>query len=340
MKRLAVYRGSATPADPVRAARAIVFAYVALLALATPADASVGYQSTTIPVAAGKPIPVAIWYPATNTATERNIGPFKQTVATNAPVTGRRLPLVIVSHGTGGSKEGHSDTAWALANAGFVVAAIEHTADNYRDQSRATDVGNRPAELRRLIDFMLATSDQRAALDPKRIGAFGHSSGGFSVLALAGGKPDLSRIAKHCVTQTVAFECQMLASQTSSAPMQTVFVDDPRVKALVVAAPALGYTFNAGLSAVRLPVQLWRADDDRLLPAPHYADAVRAALPRKPDFRPVPMAGHFDFLAPCSDILVKAAPMICTSNAGFDRRAFHVGFNDAVVKFFRTRLGR
>lgn len=312
----------------------------ALLAPATRADASVGYQSATIPVADGKPIPVTIWYPATATATERNIGPFRQTVAANAPVAGQRLPLVIVSHGTGGSKEGHSDTAWALANAGFVVAAIEHTGDNYRDQSRATDVGDRPAELRRLIDFMLATADQHAAIDPKRIGAFGHSSGGFSVLSLAGGKADLSLIAKHCSTRPAAFECQMVGRRSSTARVQTAFVADARVKALVVAAPALGYTFAGGLSTVRQPVQLWRADDDRLLPAPHYADAVRAALPRKPDFRPVPMGGHFDFLAPCTDILVKAAPMICTSNAGFDRTAFHVDFNAEVVKFFRARLGR
>ncbi len=323
-----------------RHALAIIAIVAALLAWTTHATASVGYQSSTIPVAEGKPIPVAIWYPTTATASDRNIGAFKQSVATNAPVAGLRLPLVIVSHGTGGSKEGHSDTAWALANAGFVVAAIEHTADNYRDQSRATDVGNRPAELRRLIDFMLATSNQRASLDPKRIGAFGHSSGGFSVLALAGGKPDLSRIAEHCSKQPAAFECQMLGRQSATAAVQIAFVADARVKALVVAAPALGYTLIGGLSAVRQQVQLWRADDDRLLPAPHYADAVRASLPRKPDFRSVPMAGHFDFLAPCSDILVKAAPMICTSNAGFDRTAFHVGFNAEVVKFFRTRLGR
>ena len=321
-------------------ARALIAVGAALFSWAGPVSASVGYRATAVPVLDGKPIPVAIWYPATATASNRNVGPFKQSVATNAAVAGRQLPLIIISHGTGGSKEGHSDTAWALADAGFVVAAIEHTADNYRDQSRATDVGNRPAELRRLIDFMLTTSDHRAAIDLKRIGAFGHSSGGFSVLALAGGKPDLARIAKHCSTQPAAFECRMLGRQTSTAPVQTAFVTDSRVKALVVAAPALGYTFTGRLSAVRLPVQLWRADDDRLLPAPHSADAVRSALPRKAEFRAVPNAGHFDFLAPCSDILLKAAPALCTSNPGFDRAAFHLGFNAEIVKFFRKQLGK
>ncbi|WP_447406494.1 hypothetical protein, partial [Clostridium perfringens] len=73
---------------------------------------------------------------------------------------------------------------------------------------------------------------------------------------------------------------------------------DPRIKAIVVAAPAIGFTFDrAGLEKVRIPVQLWRADNDQILPAPFYADAVRAALPIRPDFHAVSGAGHFDFLA-------------------------------------------
>jgi len=32
------------------------------------------------------------------------------------------------------------------------------------------------------------------------------------------------------------------------------------------------------------------------------------------------------------------APAICTSVAGFDRAAFHVGFDSEVVKFFKKTL--
>ena len=84
-----------------------------------------------------------------------------------------------------------------------------------------------------------------------------------------------------------------------------------------------------------MPLQLWRADDDRILPAPFYADAVRASLPRRPNFRSVPGAGHFDFLAPCAP--AGPAP-ICSSAAGFDRTAFHATFDAAVVRFFRKHL--
>jgi predicted dienelactone hydrolase len=121
-----------------------------------------------------------------------------------------------------------------------------------------------------------------------------------------------------------------------------VFAADARVRAIVVAAPALGFTLAGdGARDVRVPVQLWRADADMVLPAPDYADAVRAALPVAPEFHGVPGAGHFDFLAPCSDALARVAPMVCSEAGGFDRAGFHVGFNRAVVGFFeRTIEGR
>ena len=85
-------------------------------------------------------------------------------------------------------------------------------------------------------------------------------------------------------------------------------------------------------------MQLWRANEDHILPAPEYADAVRNALPVAPEFHGVPGADHYDFLAPCPEALAQAAPMICKSQAGFDRSAFHESFNKAVVGFFQANL--
>ena len=53
----------------------------------------------------------------------------------NGAVSGARHPLIVMSHGTGGMALNSYDTAVALAEAGFVVAAVTHTGDNYRDQS-------------------------------------------------------------------------------------------------------------------------------------------------------------------------------------------------------------
>ena len=114
----------------------------------------------------------------------------------------------------------------------------------------------------------------------------------------------------------------------------------------MVAAPALGFTFAAdGLKDVKVPVQLWRAEDDTVLPHPRYAEVVRLALPKTPqapeasEYHVVPNAGHYDFLVPCSSALASIAPTICSSAPGFDRAAFHASFNAAVVGFLSRAIG-
>jgi predicted dienelactone hydrolase len=103
------------------------------------------------------------------------------------------------------------------------------------------------------------------------------------------------------------------------------------------AAPALGFTFaGSGLAAVHVPVQLWRADDDQILPAPDYADVVRGGLPIQPEFHHVPHAGHFDFLAPCDGTFQQVE--VCASARDFDWTTFHRQFNAEVVRFFRKNL--
>ncbi len=298
---------------------------------------SVGFQDVRVP-APGGAIPAAVWYPTDARATPQPVGLFTQTVAPDAPVRGKALRLIVISHGNGGTRDGHYDTALALAQAGFVVAALEHTGDNYRDQSRATDVLNRPRELRRLIDYMLTEWPSRAALNTTEVGAFGFSAGGFTVLAAAGGEPDLSLVGPHCAAHPEYFDCMLVKQHPAAVPTNQEVVHDARIRVLVVAAPALGFTFTRGLADVKQPIQLWRADDDRILPAPEYADAVRAALPKPPEFHAVPGAGHYDFLAPCSAALAKVAPPICTSEPGFDRAAFHLQFNQAMVAFFKAHL--
>ena len=117
------------------------------------------------------------------------------------------------------------------------------------------------------------------------------------------------------------------------------WVHDPRIKAAVVAAPALGYTFGReGLKDISVPVQLWRAEDDHVLPNPDYAEAVRLTLPQPPEYHVVPNADHVDFLAPCTDRVRQAAPDICVSRPGFDRPAFHTAFDAKVVAFFERTL--
>lgn len=305
----------------------------------TPAHAA-GFQQGVAADPGGKPLVIGIWYPSQAIANPVAMGPTTMSVAMNAPVNGSAMPMIVISHGTGGSNLGHFDTAIALADAGFVVVAMNHTGDNYADQSRSVDIMDRPRQVSRVIDHMLATWEGHAAINPQRVGMFGHSAGGFTTLAIIGGVPDHTKIGPMCREYPGDFACQLVARSASPvAAPATLAVADARIKSAVIAAPALGFTFSPdGLKNVKVPVQLWRAENDVVVPHPRYAEAVRLALPEAPDYHVVANAGHYDFLAPCSMALASIAPAICTSSAGFDRAAFHVGFDADVVKFFKKTL--
>ena len=145
----------------------LIAATAALLALtfAAPALAQSVMQRIQFADPAGKTISAAVWTPET-------------------PSTEPRA-LVVMSHGNGGAFGGHQDTAEALAEAGFVVAALTHPGDNYLDMSRSLQLTDRPPHVSALITYMTDQWRGAAGVDKTRIGAFGFSVGGFTVLTLA-----------------------------------------------------------------------------------------------------------------------------------------------------------
>ena len=315
----------------------------AFVLLASPARA-VGFREILVPDPGDAPIEVGIWYPSDAVPAAVPLGLETQRVATDGAIAGHDLPLIVMSHGTGGSFASHYDTAIALAEAGFVAAALTHTGDNFGDQSRAAHIIDRPRQLHVVLSYLLTDWPEREKLDPARVGVFGFSAGGFTALVAAGGTPDFSAIAPHCAAYPQEWTCRMLAERhvdlaTIAVPPASAWVHDDRIKAAVIAAPALGYTFGKqGLAGVHVPVQLWGAADDEVLPLAWHAGAVDQALPTPPNYTVVANAGHFSFLAPCGPAFAERVPAICRDAPGFDRAAFHRQFNAAVVAFFKAKL--
>ena len=298
----------------------------------------VGFQVVHVPDRSGPPLSVAVWYPTEAGARPALLGLTVQFVANDAPVAGTSLPLVIISHGSGGGPGSHADTALALASEGFVVAAPMHTGDNYADQSAVGTPDWLVARTRHVpvvIDFLLTTWPDHARIDPSKIGMFGFSAGAFTALTTIGGTPDLALIAGHCAT-TPEFVCRLWKPVGDDVPMAQSFSHDPRVKAAVIAAPGYGFTFVPnGLAKVTVPVQIWSGAMDNNVPTASNAAPVQAALGARADLRVVPGAGHFSFLVPCGLI---GPPLLCRDAKGFDRKLFHASFNQEVVRFLQAKL--
>jgi predicted dienelactone hydrolase len=304
--------------------------------------AAVGFEQIEVPNGAEPPLHGAVWYPTK--AVGQQASPSTEVALDRAPIDGNALPLVVLSHGGGGSFKAHHDTALALAEAGFVVAAISHAGDTYDDQSQVLKPWRRPVQLHKLVSYMLDGWPQHDHVDKSRVGAFGFSNGAFTVLVAAGGVPDLGKLAPFCQAHAEHDLCRALAQAGVDPHLgkrvpADAWVSDSRIKSIAIAAVAFGFAFDhSGLVQVRMPVQLWHAQNDLHQPEPWYDEPVRDSLPRPPDYRIVQGAGHYDFLPPCPPSLAAKAPTICDDPSGFDRAAFHQSLNSELVRFFRTTL--
>ena len=249
----------------------------------------------------------AIWYPCAETPGQVNFGRITLPGVRDCPVGGDKLPLIVVSHGRGGDFAGHHDTAEALADAGFAVAAISHPGDTVTDMSRSDDLSalvDRPADIGRLIDFMLSASPIAAGIDPQRIGFFGFSRGGYTGLVLVGANPDWASTVALCRTTSSHMCGQILDNEYPAQPL----VHDPRIRAAVIADP-LAVMFTAGsFAAVTVPVQLWASEHGGDGVSPGSVAAIASNLPAPHEYHGVPNAGHFAFLAPCSPMLAAKRP--------------------------------
>lgn len=309
---------------------------IALCLAATLAQAA-GFRVIEVPAgAAGPPLTGAMWYPCAASPGAIRAGPFILTGVEDCPISGAKLPLVVVSHGDGGQWWWQHDMAETLADAGFVVAAINHPGDTYFDMSRSADLAElveRPTDIKRLVDFMLGASPAASRIDPERIGFFGFSAGGFTGLVLIGANPDWAALTEYCQRLQYRFpRCEQVRKK--EFPTQPA-AHDARIKAAVLADPAAVAFTAPGLAAVRVPVQLWASERGNPFLTPASVAGLDRNLPAKHEYHVVLNAWHADF-ALCPAFL-KDDPG-CKDVPGFDRAAFHKQFDADVLAFFRMHL--
>jgi predicted dienelactone hydrolase len=223
---------------------------------------AVGHDTISIPdPSTGKTITADLWYPAadgaTGTPTRYSLLPtayFDSKVAIEkAPINSAgSFPFVVYSHGSGGQSFVASFLTEDLASHGYVVLSANHDGNTAADQllgnSVSQDVNDflRPNVVKAEIDWALAQSSGKSsayprlkgAIDEARIGLVGHSYGGYTALATAGGH---------------------------SGPAGTI-APDPRIKAVVGQAPYTRRLSDAELTGIKIPVMLMVGTKDITTP--------------------------------------------------------------------------
>jgi dienelactone hydrolase len=171
---------------------------------------AVGYRRTTLrftpPGGEERTRQLDLWYPTSDKERRHDYKGQIGSAAEDGAVAKGPFPLLLFSHGfLGGSDQSIFHTE-ACARAGYIVASMNHadagTAKGPKPDPKFLDAGNwtdakyrdRKEDLVALLDQMLAWNGTKGSpwegrIDVKRVGAMGHSLGGYTVLGLVGGWP-------------------------------------------------------------------------------------------------------------------------------------------------------
>ena len=150
-----------------------------------------------------------VWYPATTGVLETAllIGPPDAPLweagaaAADADIAAGRWPVLLLSHGNGGSARMMGWFGTAMARAGYVVIAVDHPGNNGMDPMTVAAsilMWNRVDDLAAALTAVQADPVLAAHIDVARLGIAGYSAGGFTALVAAGARPDLQRLLAFC----------------------------------------------------------------------------------------------------------------------------------------------
>ena len=312
----------------------------------------------------------AVWYPADASADEQPLlfGPPGQPpilaggkAAAAAPIAPApaRFPLIVLSHGTGGTAQSLAWLGTALAARGYVVAAVNHPGNNalepYTAQGfslwwlRARDVGI-------AIDAMLADPELGPRVDARRIGVGGFSLGGYTAIEVAGGVTSLLQFRAFCATALDDIDCKspperaglrdQAATLARSDPAYAAALNDagksyrdPRVHAVFAMAPALGPAVTTdSLRAIGIPVAIVAGEGDQVVGTKTSAETYAAHMPHAELTVLRGPVGHYVFVDGCTDAGRQTAASICVDAPGVDRDTIHRKTLALALAFFADAL--
>jgi predicted dienelactone hydrolase len=311
----------------------------------------------------------AIWYPAAASVKEEpqpvgppgaplfDIGPAAPNGAV-APAPDK-FPLIVLSHGTGGTAQLLGWLGRALATRGYVAAAVDHPGNNAIDGYTIqgfTLWWERATDLSKVIDGMLADPIFGPRLDARRIGAAGHSLGGYTVIVIAGGIPSTAHFREFCASPKADGTCvappefpDLRAKAEALAHADPAFAAaladdmrsyrDPRVRAVFAMAPALGPALAPqSLARIDIPVAIVAGAGDTIMPVRTNAQFLAATIPHAELTLLSEKVGHYVFAADCTAAGRAARPARCVDAPGVDRDAVHTTTARLAEAFFAHHL--
>ncbi|MBX4159963.1 MULTISPECIES: alpha/beta hydrolase family protein [Priestia] len=265
--------------------------------------------------------PLLIMYPTYQEEKVEKMGPYAISVAQDAPLSNGSFPLVILSHGDGSTPLAYRTIAQFLARNGFIAGIPQHPFNNREDNTLSGTIDNlknRPTHIRTVIDWFLKESAFSSSIHSNNISLIGHSMGGYTALAVAGGIP---------------------TSFPSESPDQKPYclsvTQDKRVQSLILLAPATGWFREKGaLEDVNIPILMITGEKDTITPSFHREFVLNGVSDsEKVHHIVVENGGHFSFLSPFPDFMKSPTFLPSQDPEGFNRKEFHENLQNTILDF-------
>lgn len=310
-----------------------------------------------------------VWYPADSAAIETPqwVGdPANAFASAGRAAEGAALasvpakfPLVLLSHGTGGSALMMAWLGTQLAAHGFIAVAVNHPGNNAVDgyTVQGFTLGwERAVDVSKVLDGMLADPEFGPRIDAHRVGAAGFSFGGYTVLELAGGIGDLSVAIRDCdISHPRAAICTSPPELPDLLPraIQLYHSDpayrraldasrqsygDPRVRAIFAIAPLAMIFSPQSLEKIGIPVEIVAGAGDPILSPKTNAAFAAAHIPGARLTIYPGGVGHYTFLDTCTSLGQQQRPQLCVDRAGVHRDAIHEETAQKAIAFFTKVL--
>lgn len=300
------------------------------------------------------PLEAHFWYPTEQTGEAELIGQnalfygfYALREATPAPGL---LPVVLLSHGSGGNAVGLGWLASELARQGFIVAAVNHpgTTSGDSDPFQTVKIWERPADLSAILDRLTEQAPMGMLPDLARVGTVGFSLGGHTSLAISGAQVSKQAFIDYCAENEGLIDCGWMQSAgvdftTIDQSRYEARLADPRVGVTVAIDPALPRAMTQeSLETIAHPVMIVNLGEVSEVPAAMRADDIAALIPGA-DYVALPQSWHFSFLQECSGlgrliIGLSAEENICSDQGLRDRAVLHDELSVAIGAFLELNL--
>jgi predicted dienelactone hydrolase len=303
-----------------------------------------------------RPLKTEIWYPTADAYPQAEPQPdfpfIVPPTIRDAKLLNRRFPLVLISHGTGGGRITLAWMATALAQQGYVVAAVDHWGNTYDNKTPEGFLKNwnRPLDISFVLTQLLQDASLSKMIDPQKVGALGFSIGGYTVIALAGGEVDYNALQRYIRTpqgrkEVTVPEFPQLASLVNDPTMDTLFrnippLKDKRIKAVFALSPAIGQGFSSSkqVKQIDIPVSIVGAESDSITPYQTNALHYHKLLPNSEYYLVKGKVGHYIFLNEAKEGLKNEMPLIYADDPSISRRQIHEQVAQQAVNFFGKTL--